>query len=940
MPKRRKQGGRRGGKRQARSVDVFEADDVSGPRDLIDPEALSGAPDGPSLELPADFVDEEIDEDGAFNAEDYEMYGDVGAGGSGGATSSPAETAGGDDDDGMVQLSDLIDMNKRENAKQEAREERRRRKRAEASGSSTVAAADVKDGDEDVHDQMLFAVMSAAAAKRGEGKRSADNIDTLQLEPETALGMASAESTALTLDDLLSAGAGDATLRGEFRAMTADDNAQTLAAPLSDVKQEEVEREVAFGQAKRRASRWTGVVKQMREADQVVFPLLPESRLNLSTAALATKFSPTTSLEKDFDSLLKSYGAADEASVAQQEAIAMSAGPGADPEQTAAARGKLRKLKSLMFHHELRLKHIKKIKSRKYRKIRKKLKEKNSLSIAELEAIDPEEADRRKRKIEAKRIEERMSLRHKNTSKWVKRQLRISKGNADLRRQTQAAIGEQQNIGNRLRRKMMSADAGRRGSGEADESEDDEQDDSSAPSDVEAALRAGGDQAKAAVARLRDEVSKGIGKSAPRKGLMSMKFMRKAAERRAAAAAALLTEFEAERGDEQDGVDAADSAFGDDNDTSGELALGKGLNEGPKADSKTPLFANGTLMDMATALGRGGARAVAMEGGTVDGAGDGDSVDVKDASDGGGSQDIQVVLVGGSDGEGSDGEGSDGEGRNGGASGKNTRQSTKKSSKNKKSVNESATGGQDDSDDDQNPWLEGGGDHSTAREAIRTGDAARSGAQIDMKKTITAKKKAGSGTRRGFLLGKSDAMARAFALGGDVEEEFRKEKLEAEGVKSKDDDGGQSLPGWGSWGGEGVRVSRAKKRRRAEAAAEAKKMAEAAAERANKAPHLILNQRRNKKAKKYTLASVPHPFASKEQYEMSMRQPLGRDWNTMTSHKEMTKPEVITKVGEIISPMTYKSMDKTAKGPIQDRKKSRGQSRSKRRRVARQKTKA
>jgi U3 small nucleolar RNA-associated protein 14 len=48
---------------------------------------------------------------------------------------------------------------------------------------------------------------------------------------------------------------------------------------------------------------------------------------------------------------------------------------------------------------------------------------------------------------------------------------------------------------------------------------------------------------------------------------------------------------------------------------------------------------------------------------------------------------------------------------------------------------------------------------------------------------------------------------------------------------------------------------------------------------------VIITERYDKKAAKYATPSVPFPFNSKDIYERSMRQPLGRDFNTDSSFR-------------------------------------------------------
>jgi hypothetical protein len=49
------------------------------------------------------------------------------------------------------------------------------------------------------------------------------------------------------------------------------------------------------------------------------------------------------------------------------------------------------------------------------------------------------------------------------------------------------------------------------------------------------------------------------------------------------------------------------------------------------------------------------------------------------------------------------------------------------------------------------------------------------------------------------------------------------------------------------------------------------------------------------------LASVPYPFTSAEQYERSLRRPIGREWNTSLSVREAVRPAVRVKPGTMVS---------------------------------------
>lgn len=48
--------------------------------------------------------------------------------------------------------------------------------------------------------------------------------------------------------------------------------------------------------------------------------------------------------------------------------------------------------------------------------------------------------------------------------------------------------------------------------------------------------------------------------------------------------------------------------------------------------------------------------------------------------------------------------------------------------------------------------------------------------------------------------------------------------------------------------------------------------------------HVIINEQRDKKFKKYMVQDLPHPFKSKQEFEAQMEVPIGKEWNTNATH--------------------------------------------------------
>ena len=69
---------------------------------------------------------------------------------------------------------------------------------------------------------------------------------------------------------------------------------------------------------------------------------------------------------------------------------------------------------------------------------------------------------------------------------------------------------------------------------------------------------------------------------------------------------------------------------------------------------------------------------------------------------------------------------------------------------------------------------------------------------------------------------------------------------------------------------------------------------------------LNVEERDKKFAQKYWVKDLPHPYKNVKQFEALMHVPLGKDWNTIQSHKRLIQPDVLTKAGSIIKPLKFK----------------------------------
>jgi hypothetical protein len=61
------------------------------------------------------------------------------------------------------------------------------------------------------------------------------------------------------------------------------------------------------------------------------------------------------------------------------------------------------------------------------------------------------------------------------------------------------------------------------------------------------------------------------------------------------------------------------------------------------------------------------------------------------------------------------------------------------------------------------------------------------------------------------------------------------------------------------------------------------------------------------------LGSVPFGFESREQYEQTLRLPLGKEWQSANTHRKLVAPKIVKKMGRIIAPPKFKNFEQQEK---------------------------
>lgn len=152
------------------------------------------------------------------------------------------------------------------------------------------------------------------------------------------------------------------------------------------------------------------------------------------------------------------------------------------------------------------------------------------------------------------------------------------------------------------------------------------------------------------------------------------------------------------------------------------------------------------------------------------------------------------------------------------------------------------------------------------------------------------------------------AIAQAFE-DDDIVAEFQREK-EDEAKKNDPQEIELSMPGWGSWSGAGIDPSKQKPKRRM-----ILKFPAPEKRRPDNQGNVVIIENRDEKLKKHLVSTLPFPFTSVEDYEQSIRAPIGRDFVPATAHRLLIKPAIVTKSGTIIEPMNENMLCKKPQRP-------------------------
>ncbi|KAF6237843.1 hypothetical protein HO173_004044 [Letharia columbiana] len=671
-----------------------------------------------------------------------------------------------------------------------------------------------------------------------------------------------------------------------------------LDVPLPKRQQDRLNRAAAYEQSKETLNRWIDTVKHNRRAEHLSFPLKdPNATAPPGSQRLmpVSHSQPLTDLEGTIQHILKDSGLvgpngrSEEEQMQAFEELETNKMP---LEEVQARRAELRRARELLFREEIRAKRIKKIKSKSYRKVHRKERERNLQREKDtLTAAGVDDSESEKERQDRRRAEERMGARHRE-SRWAKGVK--DSGRAKWDEDARGGMTEMARRGEDLRRRIE----GRTVAGDDDGmvSSESQSDESEEEEDIEDGDTRNSRKFQDRLRRL-DEDGNELDSNDKGSRLASMDFMKKAETlrktRNDADVEHLRRDFAGEEtpseeeGQEGQGRKSYGPMKSQTSSTKGRQSDRKAekneFEERPDSDNEDEEDQDGTKDEDVDIVVDNSSVQVKANAVVKPSLGDkprrkpyeNQEVPIQEASE-------NPWLMG-----------------------------TKKDSSVSRRRTQNPNAGAIISNNQAVNAIPPPAEKIRPRSALkgaRQAEASRQSVQPSKKASTPAipntdnpnsENESDDAANLPFVLRNQDLVRKAFA-GDEVVANFEQEKratIQDEDEKVID----STLPGWGSWTGAGI----GKKAERRNKGKVLTKIPGIVAEKRQdaKLDRVIINEKRVKKNSKYLASSLPHPFETRQQYERSLRLPVGPEWTTKETFQGMTKPRILMKPG-VIAPMS------------------------------------
>lgn len=737
----------------------------------------------------------------------------------------------------------------------------------------------------------LHDLIKSMPVDEGEKAKPARSVGAIEMLPPSDHHILSSQK--ISLQDLIPT-ISSTSLKNSLKQLAQDSRLERhgvkrLEAPLPKRQQDRLNRLAANQKAKETLNRWVDTVKQNRRADHMSFPLEPEDKdLSQHVPSIQRDFyrTPATNLEATIDTILhenglKGKGADSEKDLQLLETSEVQKLP---LEEALARKARLRKMRDLLFREEIRAKRLKKIKSKAYRRVhRNERKIELANTLSSLNYAD-HNIDDEKERLDRLRAEQRMSVKHRD-SKWA-RDARNS-GRAFWDKEIQVAMSELGERQEQLRRRIE----GKSAHGAQEEwaksfSDSDSDSDSASNGDI-------GDE------QTNDRSLKNVGDGATNMLLKALDMSgNKANNYKKSSALDQLTQRANKdirtENDKQacqlreELVSGEVSLDADDKDTA---RVGR-----RKFNAKQNRFNSTALQNKKQEF---------------------EEVEASEASEASErpEQPISQIPTSGS---GSESHPKSMVQKPGNYRVPPLKNSLSSSLRHKEKKNpwltqlpKQKTGRKLDSLDSDSDSF--GSSNEVNEQSIEAQDVLVSSKIEQVKANEAIKPKILESQivaninrdsedeehEGGILMKNQELINEAFA-GDGVLKHFEKEKKAVE-TDEADQKVDESLPGWGSWIGDGI----SKKSLRRNQGKHTVKVNGVQRDKRKdaKLDRVIINERRVRKNAKYLATSLPHPYETKGQYEKSLRLPVGREWSTNENFLNATKPRVLMKPNTIIQPL-------------------------------------
>lgn len=317
---------------------------------------------------------------------------------------------------------------------------------AEAAGSGSEEEEEEQEDGERRHQQLLEAVSALTGRKR---RKLAERSEPSAQVSEFNVSCKGAGEK-LVLSELLQPIHGRSALSGVKKEFSRVKQKKAVELPLSKEEAERVVREAAYVKSSKDVGKWQPVVLQNRRAKQLVFPLKEEIVAVAPLEQVVSAWKPRTPLEQEIFGLLhKTQQPITDPLLTPQEKASLQA---MSLEEAKRRRAELQKARVLQSYYEAKARREKKIKSKKYHRVLKKSKRRKALKDFEmLQKSDPEAALAKLEELDQLRMEERMSLKHQNKGKWARSRAIMAKYDLEARKAMQEQLARNKELMQKVR---------------------------------------------------------------------------------------------------------------------------------------------------------------------------------------------------------------------------------------------------------------------------------------------------------------------------------------------------------------------------------------------------------------------------------------------------------------------------------------------------------